>query len=108
MLVDYVRVYQKTGGGTPAPQGFTIDFENAPETYDFGVDGGFARGDAVEVAVEDHGRAEVIGKGITQYGARDLGQLCGRQSHEIEAVLGYTHTPHVIRRDDLVLIDGPA
>lgn len=73
-----------------------------------GVDGGFARGDAVEVAVEDHGRAEVIGKGITQYGARDLGQLCGRQSHEIEAVLGYTHTPHVIRRDDLVLIDGPA
>ena len=73
-----------------------------------GVDGGFARGDAVEVAVEDDGRAEVIGKGITQYGARDLGQICGRKSHEIETILGYAHAPHVIRRDDLVLIDGPA
>ena len=73
-----------------------------------GVDGGFARGDTVEVAVEDDGRAEVIGKGITQYGARDLGRLCGRQSHEIEDVLGYAHTPHIIRRDDLVLIDRPA
>lgn len=73
-----------------------------------GVDGGFGRGDAVEVAVQAEGRAEVIGKGITQYGAHDLGRICGRKSHEIAQVLGYAHSPIVISRDDLVLLAGPA
>jgi beta-glucanase (GH16 family) len=48
MLVDYVRVYQVAGG--PGAGDTTIDFEDAPASYDFGVDGGFGGGAAEVIA----------------------------------------------------------
>ncbi|MFK7885283.1 MAG: family 16 glycosylhydrolase [Gammaproteobacteria bacterium] len=48
MLVDYVRVFQRTGDGVIDDT--TIDFEDAPESYDFGMDGGFGGGAAQVLA----------------------------------------------------------
>lgn len=42
MLVDYVRVFQQTSGGGPV-EDTLIDFEDAPESYDF-AGGGFEGG----------------------------------------------------------------
>lgn len=68
------------------------------------VEGRFAPGDAVEVAVERDDRTEVIAKGITQYGHRDLRRIRGRQSHEIEHILNHVPADTIIQRDDLVLM----
>ena len=72
------------------------------------VGGGFSRGDTVEVAVDGPDAASVIAKGITQYSSHELERIGGRQSYEIEQVLGYAHAPLVIHRDDLVLLDPAA
>jgi glutamate 5-kinase len=71
-----------------------------------GVEGPFARGDAVEVVVPDgdgDGPARVA-KGITQYGADDLKRIRGRQSYAIAEVLDDAPSDYVIHRDDLVLV----
>jgi glutamate 5-kinase len=68
------------------------------------VDGNFAPGDAVEVVLDRDGTPTPIAKGITQYGSRDLLKIRGRQSNEIESMLGYVHTDVIIHRDELVLI----
>lgn len=71
-----------------------------------GADGAFSPGDAVEVAVETDDGPQIVAKGIAQYGVRDVNKIQGRQSHEIEHVLGEAHTDIVIHRDELVLIDS--
>lgn len=71
------------------------------------VQGHFGRGDTVEVAVRGD-VSSVIAKGATQYASHDLERIVGRQSHEIEQILGYAHAPLVIHRDDLVLMTSPA
>ena len=68
-----------------------------------GVEGAFARGDAVAVVTDTDGSAARVAKGITQYGAADLERIQGLQSHAIEATLGHAPTDYVIHRDDLVL-----
>jgi len=67
------------------------------------VKGRFARGDAVEIAVEKEGTWTRVAKGITQYGAADLERIQGRQSHAIAEVLDEAPADHVVHRDDLVV-----
>ena len=69
------------------------------------VEGRFERGDAVELVVDGADAGAVLAKGITQYASRDLARIGGRQSHEIESVLGYAHASHAVHRDDLVLLE---
>ena len=70
------------------------------------VEGSFAQGDAVEVMVmTDDGPSPRIAKGITQYGAGALRRIQGRQSHDIEEILGTAPADHVVHRDDLVLVN---
>ncbi len=64
------------------------------------VSGNFARGDCVRV-VRDGG-AE-IGRGLVAYDADHAARLAGRNSREIEGVLGVTGRAAMIHRDDLVL-----
>ena len=45
-----------------------------------------------------------IARGITNYGSDDLVRIRGRQSTEIEIILGYTYGDEVIHRNDLVLL----
>ncbi len=63
--------------------------------------GEFERGDAVRVTGPD---GAGIAVGLANYGAHDLAQLCGRQSAEIEAILGFTFGDEVIHRNNLVLL----
>ncbi len=64
-------------------------------------DGGFGRGDTVEVEGPE-GRP--LARGIANYGQAELERIAGRHSGQIEAVLGYGYGPEAIHRNDLVLL----
>ena len=64
------------------------------------VEGEFDRGDAV--LIRDMNGA-TIAKGIIAYDARDARAILGRQSDEIEKILGFKRRDVLIHRDDLVL-----
>ncbi len=65
------------------------------------VEGAFARGDCV--LIRDAGGAE-IGRGLVAYDAAEAGQLVGRNSRDIEAVLGAPGRAEMIHRDDMALV----
>lgn len=64
------------------------------------VTGRFERGDPVDL-VDAAGK--VIGRGLTRYTAAEANQIKGRQSRDIEGVLGYPGRAALIHRDDMVL-----
>jgi glutamate 5-kinase len=67
--------------------------------------GDFTAGEAVEVAGLG---GTVVARGLAAYGADELQRLKGRQSSEVEALLGYHLGDEAIHKDDLVLLEGPA
>lgn len=64
------------------------------------LSGVFERGDVVAV-LDSKGRE--IARGLSAYASADARRLLGRQSAEIEALLGYRGREELIHRDDLVL-----
>ncbi|HEY2133639.1 MAG TPA: glutamate 5-kinase [Acetobacteraceae bacterium] len=66
-----------------------------------GLDGSFARGDAVLVRAAD---GTELGRGLSAYGSADAAQIIGHRSEEIEAILGWRGRDELIHRDDLVLL----
>ncbi len=64
------------------------------------VRGRFSRGDAVSV-LSPEGR--VLGRGLIAYDADEARLIAGRNSREIEAIVGYPGRAEMIHRDDLVL-----
>jgi len=68
-----------------------------------GVEGRFERGDAVIVRNSD-GRD--LAHGLSAYSSEEALALKGRQSDEIEDVLGYRGRNELIHRDNLVLLVG--
>jgi len=64
------------------------------------VDGEFDKGDVVEIR---DGSGRVHGRGLVNYPAAACRQLIGRQSDEIEAILGWHGYDAVITRDNLVM-----
>lgn len=67
------------------------------------VKGAFSRGDAVKVMGPD---GNVIGRGLVAYDRAEAQLISGRNSREIEAIVGYPGRAEMIHRDDLVLEDG--
>lgn len=65
-----------------------------------GVEGVFARGDAVIIRGPDGGE---IGRGLVAYDREDAERLVGQNSDRIEAILGYRGRSEMVHRDDLVL-----
>jgi glutamate 5-kinase len=65
------------------------------------VSGEFERGDTVRVVGLG---SKTIGLGLSSYPSQDLIQLCGKQSAEIESILGYTFGDEVIHRNNLILL----
>ncbi len=65
------------------------------------IDGAFERGQTVRIFDSD-GRE--IARGLTNYKAADLEAIRGRQSREIEQILGYTYGSEAVHRDDMVLM----
>ncbi|MHB8887185.1 MAG: glutamate 5-kinase [Methylovirgula sp.] len=64
------------------------------------IEGNFARGDCV--VIRDELGAE-IGRGLVAYDAGDAVQIAGRNSRDIEALLGMQGRAEIIHRDDMVL-----
>ena len=62
--------------------------------------GTFERGDPVAIAGPD---GKTIARGLVAYDSADAVRIVGRQSDDIEAVLGYPARGAVVHRDDLVL-----
>lgn len=65
------------------------------------IEGHFDVGDYVSCITKD-GRK--IAKGLTNYSSRDLEQIIGKKTSEIEKILGYKYSDEVIHRNNLVLV----
>ncbi|MFO1462909.1 MAG: glutamate 5-kinase [bacterium] len=65
------------------------------------IEGDFSQGDLIEVKVA--GEAP-FARGLSSYSAKELGQIKGCKTGEIEKILGYKYFDEVIHRDDLVLL----
>ena len=63
-----------------------------------GVSGSFGRGDPVTIAGPEGG----LGKGLVRYTSGEAAAIQGRQSSEIEAILGYPGRAALVHRDDMV------
>jgi glutamate 5-kinase len=64
------------------------------------LEGAFARGDCI--VIRDARGAE-IGRGLVAYDAAEAAQIVGRNSREIEAILGVPGQAEMIHRDDMAL-----
>jgi glutamate 5-kinase len=89
VAVDAGAVRALTHGGSLLPAGVTR------------VSGEFDRGDTVRIV---NGESKPIAVGLAGYASTDLLRLCGKQSAEIEAVLGYTYGDEVIHRSNMILL----
>ncbi|MTI43782.1 glutamate 5-kinase [Roseibium hamelinense] len=65
--------------------------------------GNFLRGDAVNI-LSASGR--IIGRGLVAYDHDEARMIAGRNSREIEAIVGYPGRAEMVHRDDLVLEDA--
>jgi len=66
------------------------------------VEGEFARGDIVEIAPVD---GAAIARGLVQYNAGEVRRLAGKQSREIEPLLGFSYGDNIVHRDDLAVLE---
>jgi len=64
------------------------------------VTGAFERGDAVTIVGP---AGETVGRGLVAYDAADAVRLAGRNSGQIETILGFSGRAEMIHRDDMVL-----
>lgn len=65
-----------------------------------GVSGRFGRGDPVAIVGAEKRR---LGLGLSRYTSDEARRIAGRQSRDIETVLGYPGRAALIHRDDMVL-----
>jgi glutamate 5-kinase len=65
-----------------------------------GVQGAFERGDAIRIIGPS---GEEIGRGLVAYDAADAERIVGRNSREIESILGYAGRAEMVHRDDMVI-----
>jgi glutamate 5-kinase len=65
------------------------------------VEGNFGRGDPVSCLDT---RQKEFARGLVNYDSRELQQIMGRKSSQIEEVLGYKYTDEVIHRDNMVIL----
>jgi glutamate 5-kinase len=64
------------------------------------IEGEFDRGDAVRLCTLD-GRE--FAKGVTNYSSLELLRIMGRNTREIETILGYKYGDEIVHRDNLVI-----
>ncbi len=66
------------------------------------VEGEFARGALVEIAILDH--PEGLARGQSNYHSDELRRLCGVKSQDIEGLLGYHYGDAAVHHDYMVLL----
>jgi len=64
------------------------------------IEGNFARGDCVVIRDPQGGE---MGRGLVAYDAIEAAQIAGRNSREIESILGVLGPSEIIHRDDMVV-----
>jgi glutamate 5-kinase len=64
------------------------------------IEGEFAQGDAVLIKNKQN---ITLGKGLIAYSSEDSKRIAGKQSHDIESILGFKRRDVLIHRDDMVL-----
>ncbi len=89
LIIDEGAALALTRGGSLLPAGLKA------------VSGTFSRGDNLSVCSEED---QEIARGLVNYNHQDCARLCGRQSHEIEPLLGYFYGDEIIHRSNLVLL----
>ncbi len=65
------------------------------------LEGRFEVGDYVRCVSSD---GKKVAKGLTNYSSKDLAQIKGKKTSEIEKILGYKYSDEVIHRDNLVVV----
>ncbi|HQV71155.1 MAG TPA: glutamate 5-kinase [Thermoflexales bacterium] len=65
------------------------------------VAGEFDRGEIVTVLSVG---GDKVARGIARYNSNDMRRILGKQSSEIEEILGYQHAPMLVHADDLVVM----
>ncbi|MEO0881395.1 MAG: glutamate 5-kinase [Pseudomonadota bacterium] len=90
VTVDSGAAEALAGGASLLPVGITS------------VDGTFERGAALAVKSAD---GTMIAKGVTAYSASDIRRIAGKQTDDVETILGAARRPAVIHRDDLLMED---
>lgn len=63
--------------------------------------GNFERGDAVAVK---NANGKILAKGLSAYASEEAARIIGRNTKDIEEILGYKGRDALIHRDDLVLV----
>ena len=62
------------------------------------IDGSFKRGDVVLIITQD---GKELGQGLSSYASDDALQIIGKQSAEIETILGYSGRSELVHRDNM-------
>jgi glutamate 5-kinase len=65
------------------------------------INGDFERGDTVRISTPEE---RTLALGLAGYGSADLARLCGKQSAQIESILGYTFGDEVVHRNNMILL----
>ena len=63
------------------------------------IDGEFDKGDNVVIADEEKNK---LARGLASFSSKEIQKIKGRQSQEIEKILGYPSKTEVIHKDDMV------
>ena len=66
-----------------------------------GVKENFRAGDLISLIAPD---GEEFARGLVNYSSKELSEIKGLNTKEIEGILGYKYTDEVIHRDNLVLM----
>ena len=64
------------------------------------LNGSFERGDAVRICDLD---GNEFAKGVTNYTSSELSRIIGKNTSEIESILGYQYGDEVVHRDNMVI-----
>jgi glutamate 5-kinase len=95
---------ERAAGAAVADDGAVRALKNGKSLLPVGVReivGDFDRGEIIAVR---NAKGRDVARGITRYNARDAIRIAGKQSDQIEKILGYDYAPMLIHADDMVIL----
>ncbi|NMB41496.1 MAG: glutamate 5-kinase [Firmicutes bacterium] len=99
----WIAFAQKSKGTIKIDLGAESALEEGKSLLPAGIinfEGSFSKGEMVSIC---NVQGEEVARGLVNYGSKELSQITGRKSAEIEDILGYMDSAEIIHRDNLVL-----
>jgi len=99
----WLGAHMNPKGSVTIDDGALIALNNGGSLLPVGVsflDGDFSRGDVIRIL---NSSGHKIGIGVSAYSSYDAHKIMGRNSKDIQKILGYTGRPDLIHRNDMVL-----